>query len=51
MAGFVIALGGILCLPIRKVARWESQRESKSAAGTGDPETKAPSYVKPVSAG
>ena len=32
VSGTLIALGGIICLPVRRVARWEMERDKRNAA-------------------
>lgn len=34
-SGILIALGGIICLPVRRIARWEKERERKKNGNKG----------------
>jgi len=34
VAGSLIATGGFLCLPVRRIARWEQKRNEKRRAAT-----------------
>lgn len=39
LAGVVILLSGLICLPLRRISRWEKEREEKKGKIKGDTET------------
>jgi len=36
VSGSLIALGGIICLPVRRVARWEMERDKRKEMSKGN---------------